>query len=175
LKSTDLICVDCNSTTGLLIDAAFAKFGNIFSSKYKITRESGETPNIPGVDLITGEPLIVQPGYVIVPADPATVVTPKSIGVFHYDRKRAIGELKKLAKQIEGMELNPDSIEFEVIQINKERQFLIDIAIEPSLLLRLGLSSRTVETHREKILEKTGAKNMIGVAVYAIRHRIYEL
>lgn len=39
----------------------------------------------------------------------------------------------------------------------------------------LGLSIRTVESHREKIQEKTGAKNAIGVVVYAIKHGIYEV
>ncbi len=38
---------------------------------------------------------------------------------------------------------------------------------------KLGLSIRTVESHREKIQEKTGSKNSIGVVVYAIKHKLY--
>ena len=38
----------------------------------------------------------------------------------------------------------------------------------------LGLSIRTVETHRQNVQEKIGAKNMVGVAIYAIKQGIYE-
>lgn len=37
----------------------------------------------------------------------------------------------------------------------------------------LGLSKRTVEGYRERILEKINAKNSVGIVVYAIRHKIY--
>lgn len=39
----------------------------------------------------------------------------------------------------------------------------------------LNLSIRTVESHRERIQEKTGAKNSIGIVIYAIKHKIYEI
>ncbi|MBL7710757.1 MAG: response regulator transcription factor [Chitinophagaceae bacterium] len=35
---------------------------------------------------------------------------------------------------------------------------------------KLTLSIRTVESHREKLQEKTGAKNAIGIVIYAIKH-----
>ena len=37
----------------------------------------------------------------------------------------------------------------------------------------LGLSPRTIESYRERIFEKTGARNMVGVAIYAIKHDLY--
>ncbi len=39
----------------------------------------------------------------------------------------------------------------------------------------LGLSIRTVESHRKNIQEKTAAKNLVGVVVYAIKHKIYQI
>lgn len=39
----------------------------------------------------------------------------------------------------------------------------------------LGLSIRTIESHREKIHEKTGAKNSIGVVIYAIKNNMYQI
>lgn len=41
------------------------------------------------------------------------------------------------------------------------------------IALHLGLNPRSVESARERIQEKIGAKNMIGIAVYAIRNNIY--
>jgi DNA-binding NarL/FixJ family response regulator len=39
----------------------------------------------------------------------------------------------------------------------------------------LHLSVRTIESYREQIFEKTMSKNMVGVAIYAIKHNIYPL
>jgi len=38
---------------------------------------------------------------------------------------------------------------------------------------KLFISKRTVEGHRQKILEKIGAKNTVGLVVYAIVHKIH--
>ncbi len=40
---------------------------------------------------------------------------------------------------------------------------------------KLDLSIRTVESHREKIQEKTGSKNAIGIVIYAIKHELVVL
>lgn len=40
---------------------------------------------------------------------------------------------------------------------------------------RLSLSQRTVENHRQRILEKTGARNIAGIVIYAIVNNIYPL
>jgi DNA-binding CsgD family transcriptional regulator len=39
----------------------------------------------------------------------------------------------------------------------------------------LFLSERTVEGHRNHLLEKTGAKNIAGLVVYAFRHHLVDL
>lgn len=36
----------------------------------------------------------------------------------------------------------------------------------------LYLSPRTIESHRESILRKTGARNVVGIAFYALQHRL---
>lgn len=38
---------------------------------------------------------------------------------------------------------------------------------------KLFLSKRTVETHRQRILERIGAKNTVGLVVYAVVNQIY--
>lgn len=40
---------------------------------------------------------------------------------------------------------------------------------------KLFLSIRTVESHRQRILEKVGAKNTVGLVVYAIANQIHPL
>jgi len=37
----------------------------------------------------------------------------------------------------------------------------------------LGISPRTVEGYRERMREKAGAKNQIGLILYAIRHGLF--
>jgi len=39
----------------------------------------------------------------------------------------------------------------------------------------LYLSARTVEGHRQNILEKTGCKNTVGLVIYAIEHHIIDI
>jgi DNA-binding NarL/FixJ family response regulator len=39
---------------------------------------------------------------------------------------------------------------------------------------QLNLSKRTVEGYRDRIMEKIGAKNSIGIVIYALRHAIYK-
>ncbi len=39
---------------------------------------------------------------------------------------------------------------------------------------KLSLSSRTIETHRETILLKTGAKNTAGIVLYAVKHNLLD-
>lgn len=40
---------------------------------------------------------------------------------------------------------------------------------------KLFLSKRTIESHRQRILEKIGAKNTVGIVVYAIANNIHSL
>lgn len=40
---------------------------------------------------------------------------------------------------------------------------------------RMNLSTRTIEGYRDRIQEKIGAKNSVGIVVYAIRHNIYPI
>lgn len=39
---------------------------------------------------------------------------------------------------------------------------------------QLFISTRTVEAHKRNLLEKTGSKNVAGLVLYAIEHRIFE-
>ncbi|MGB9602622.1 MAG: response regulator [Limisphaerales bacterium] len=41
--------------------------------------------------------------------------------------------------------------------------------------VKLGISTRTVETHRERIMSKLGIHNVAGLTIYAIRKGIYQV
>lgn len=40
---------------------------------------------------------------------------------------------------------------------------------------RLGLSHRTVEGYRDEILRKIGAKNSVGIALFAVKKNLIQL
>jgi len=57
----------------------------------------------------------------------------------------------------------------------REREVLQLIASEHSnagIADQLNISERTVETHRKNIFTKTGAKSIVGLIQYALRHRL---
>jgi len=39
---------------------------------------------------------------------------------------------------------------------------------------KLFISTRTVDAHKRKLLEKTGSKNVAGLVVFAINHNLVE-
>lgn len=59
--------------------------------------------------------------------------------------------------------------EIEIIKLMCEQLTIKEIAD------KLGLSPRTVETHREALQEKTDSKNSIGIVIYAIQNGIVKL
>lgn len=65
------------------------------------------------------------------------------------------------------------------VSFNEREQQIITLICEQytnkEIADRLYLSKRTVETHREHILEKMEVKNTAGVVVYAIRNGLYKL
>lgn len=42
----------------------------------------------------------------------------------------------------------------------------------PEIAEKLGISVRTVEGHRSKLLDKTGSKNIAGLVVYALKNKL---
>jgi DNA-binding NarL/FixJ family response regulator len=84
----------------------------------------------------------------------------------------------KLAQMIAKSRFNPyksipkpafNEKEIEIIRLICKELSNKEIASE------LGLSTRTIEGYREKILEKIDAKNIAGLVIYAIRNNIYQV
>ncbi len=58
--------------------------------------------------------------------------------------------------------------EIQIIQLICEQLTTKEIAAQ------LGLSQRTVDNHRDVIQRKTKSKNMVGIALYAIKYGLYK-
>lgn len=65
------------------------------------------------------------------------------------------------------------------VTFNEREQQIIPLICEGNTNKEIGsklfLGKRTVETHREHILEKMDVKNTAGVVIYAIRHGLYKI
>ncbi|MDM1046146.1 response regulator transcription factor [Myroides sp. 1354] len=91
-------------------------------------------------------------------------------GVFFTEQDQAmiIGYLqRKKSKYEEELVFSPR--ELEVIELICQEYTNQEIADA------LFLSKRTVETHRQRILERIGAKNTVGLVVYAVVNQLYRI
>lgn len=80
---------------------------------------------------------------------------------------------EKLTRMIANSKFNPYRNQPTVLFTSRELAIIELICQQytsKEIGLKLGLSFRTVDSHREKIQEKTGAKNVIGIVIYAIKH-----
>lgn len=84
----------------------------------------------------------------------------------------------KLTRMIANSSFNPYKKTCKPQLTEKEIAIVKLICMEKSnkeIASALNLSIRTVEGHREKILEKIHAKNSVGLVVYAIKNKIFEI
>lgn len=89
---------------------------------------------------------------------------------YHFDDNVSKILLKGLVEQ--NKKPNPETLfsnrELEIIQLICKEHSNREIGEE------LGVSLRTVENHRKSILHKIGAKNIVGIIMYAMKHKLVE-
>ena len=82
----------------------------------------------------------------------------------------------KLVRLISISNFNPYIVQKQILFDDKERQ-IIRLICEGKTSSEIGktvfLSSRTIEGLRTKIMEKMQVKNSVGIAIYAIKNRLY--
>jgi DNA-binding NarL/FixJ family response regulator len=83
------------------------------------------------------------------------------------------------AKRFSEMISRKDPEPFPKLQIFSERELQIIRLICDELTSKeiadiLKLSKRTIEGHRTRIMNKTGAKSTAGIIIYAVEHKIYQ-
>lgn len=54
-------------------------------------------------------------------------------------------------------------------------ELICDEMTNPEIAQKLQLSVRTIDTHRRNLLQKTGARNTVGLVKYAVRHHLLNL
>lgn len=84
----------------------------------------------------------------------------------------------KLAQMIAKSHFSPFKATNRPTFSEKEKEIIRLICQELSnkeIAVALGLSTRTVEGYREKILEKVEARNIAGLVIYAIKNNLYQV
>ena len=85
---------------------------------------------------------------------------------------------RKLANRIATSAYVPHRRHKAVIFNEREKQIISLICEEctnKEMADRLFLSVRTIETHREHILQKMDVKNTAGIVIYAVKHALYKI
>ena len=83
----------------------------------------------------------------------------------------------KLAQMIANSRFSPNEPFRKPKFSDKEKEIICLICQEylnKEISVKLHLSVRTIESYRERILQKTGAKSTVGLVIYAIQHNIYK-
>ncbi len=90
---------------------------------------------------------------------------------FHYDDfvMQLLRNQMKFSKKNKTSTIELSEREVEVLRLICQEFTAKEIAEQ------LYLSTRTVEGHRNNMLEKIGAKNTIGLVIYAIEHRLFDV
>lgn len=78
LKSSKLLCIDCNSILGNILDSDLAEDGNMFMNLLLAKRERGEIQKIEGILRLTGEPAVFNNDGTIKYAHPIVNTDPEN-------------------------------------------------------------------------------------------------
>jgi DNA-binding NarL/FixJ family response regulator len=82
--------------------------------------------------------------------------------------------LNAMAKKFDGSEEVKETYPF--IELTEMQLKIISLICKEysskEIAEELSLSSRTVENHRDRMIKKVGAKNMVGLVMYAVKYRL---
>lgn len=146
----------------------------------KITAQQPQT-GIIGLSMFDEDDLIIDmleagaKGYLLKNSDKSEIVD-AIVTVYNQDPYYCRNTSRKLTQMIARSKFNPYSKKDRIEFSEREKEIITLICQEftnKEIGEKLFISSRTVEGHRVKILEKMDVKNTVGLVVYAIRHNLY--
>jgi DNA-binding NarL/FixJ family response regulator len=82
------------------------------------------------------------------------------------------------SSHIKNMHRQPNNIDESQLLTPREKQVLYLICQEftnAEIAKKLYISTRTVEGHRNNLLDKTGCHSTAGLAIFAVKHKIFEV
>lgn len=85
---------------------------------------------------------------------------------------------RKLAQLIAECKVQPGRKKEPVTFSSRElevMQLICHQLTNKEIAAKIRLSVRTVESHRERIQEKTGSKNLAGIVIYALKHNLFDI
>jgi hypothetical protein len=136
LKSTSLLCRQCNSKTGELYDGVFARIGNILANKYNIKREKGSVPNFIATEVKSQKEIIVKPGSVIYYLEPE-ITHGDGYSIIHaYSKERILQEVNRLNKEIGEGKIRVEDLTFEKVYNYAPKDYVYETIVEPDLFFR---------------------------------------
>lgn len=146
----------------------------------KITAQLPQT-GIIGLSMFDEDDLIIDmleagaKGYLLKNSDKSEIID-AIVTVYKQDPYYCRNTSRKLTQMIAKSKFNPYSKKEKTEFSEREKEIITLICQEytnKEIGEKLFISSRTVEGHRVKILEKMDVKNTVGLVVYAIKHDLY--
>lgn len=146
----------------------------------KITAQLPQT-GIIGLSMFDEDDLIIDmleagaKGYLLKNSDKSEIID-AIITVYKQDPYYCRNTSRKLTQMIAKSKFNPYTKKEKPEFSEREKEIITLICQEytnKEIGEKLFISSRTVEGHRVKILEKMDVKNTVGLVVYAIKHDLY--
>lgn len=95
------------------------------------------------------------------------------VGIGFYFSERV--SLEKITKFVNSKQLVPT---FDTTDLTEREKRIVQLICtertNQEIADELFISKKTVESHRERIMAKIKAKNMIGIAIYALKHKLID-
>ncbi|HUC82470.1 MAG TPA: response regulator transcription factor [Flavisolibacter sp.] len=88
------------------------------------------------------------------------------------DTSKKMARLIAESKLLPGRRKEPVTFSIREVEVMK---LICQQLTNKEIAARLKLSVRTVESHRERIQEKTNSRNIAGIVIYALKHNLFQL
>ena len=137
LKSTQVICCECNDTCGKQLDVVLSQVGNIFASRMNIKRDRGSVPNLTAVIEDSDEKVIVEPGWKTRRINPIIEHEKDKVSITVGTRKRLMQEMAHIEKEFKKDGINFKTTEpIRIVDKNPSQNITFNVSVNKDFFLR---------------------------------------